>query len=950
MMDFDLLDDAEEILQPLCLCFNQDYSRVGVGHHNGYVIYRIHRNTPTTPIITTTTTTTKTNSNSNNTTTTASMMPSTNITVTTNTNTGTSGGGGGQTSTNTTNTTTTAKPPFYTTVEAVFPPRCTTTSTSPVVWEVPVASAEDHNTEEERRSVEASNICLTECIQEKSTERLLGFMANAFQQEEKEKEENEEKEVEGMEREKEEACESDKKKEIKNEGEAHLSEIEIDTGGFSAARFSDNSTHTHTATISYTDQQKRKGLEEGIEAEEEEERECPVLAPRESGVGVMALLYKTHFVAVVGGGPYPVGPRNVVKLFVLGSLWADRTVRVPDIVQGLHLDHRLMIILTTAQLRLHSFETGQCVFALPVNNENISTSGGLAASIPSMLGTAAPLASTVLFQNNSNHYIHENSMNTVGSTIDASTGVSTVSAAALRSSVPLAVDYNNKYLVFRSSLRGFSLVRYDTDSSLCSRIKTELLATVPDAHEHTVASLAMYIGNEFVSNCGSNRNDNNSKLLSSITSTNTVATNTGYGCRNVLIATSSEHATLIRIWRYCENCEKPETLSCSGIADAEVHSAANKDTHPNNNDNNNNNNNNTSNENHLPGYFVKVKEVRNATLPTPIFQLQFLGDNFLFCIAWNTIKVFFIGEVEEPKPYDVSIRDQSKCMRAQNIHSSLYRLGMVSGYFNSEWAACECPLPLLDEVFLPKWVHAATMELRQHLLRGVSSRKKSNDFSRETSEVGIVNPPHHHPHPHHPSSSSSRESTASEETPQDVLAASSLNNVSTGVSSRKYWGGYLRQYLSLPVAPVMETATRVARRYWSGSENEINTGMMNLSGTAGEKKTDPVSGVKGGNNNNNNNNNNNINNERDYSTMTEVAQALVVWWERPAYRHVDYMTSAALRNRDGPHDTLLPTMGTSEAMTLYCVTCDGSAISFEFDPMKGSITCSEAVPVANAEN
>ncbi|KAH9598598.1 hypothetical protein LSM04_005694 [Trypanosoma melophagium] len=925
-MDFDLLDDAEEILQPLCLCFNQDYSRVGVGHHNGYVIYRIHRN--------------NSNNNKNN---------------------------------------SIRKPPFYTTVEAVFPPRSITTSTSPVMWEVPVATSEE-NTVDELQSVEERTKQLTEFSQEITSGALLGFMVNTFHQEqqeivieEEEGMENQEKESEEINQVKEEECGSDKKtnkkkvRKLRNEKEEYPCPESEFTGVFSATVFSENSTPT--ATTHFTEHHKHKELTE---------EDCPVPAPRESGVGVMALLYKTQFVAVVGGGPYPVGPRNVVKLFVLGGLWADRTVRVPDIVQGLHLDHRLMIVLTTNELRLHSFETGLCVFVLPVRHDMNCTSssssvggGGLSSSLPSMIGASAPFASSVFWpkNHNSNNTNTNTTTTSIGnsntnrmdinssvdagntSSVNANTTGSPAVAAALHHSVPLAVDYNNKYIVFRSSLRGFSLVRYDTDTSLCSRIKTELLATVPVAHEHAVASLAMYLGNEIV-NAGSNRNDDddnnnnnnkNNKLLSSINSSNIVPGGASQGCRKLLVATSSEHGTLIRIWRYFE---KPETLSCSGRNEAKSNLEANRNNHP----HPHHDDNDKDDESNPPGHFVKVKEVRNAALPTPIFQTQFLGETFLFCIAWNTIKVFFIGEVDEPKPYDISIKDQSKSMRAQNIHSSLHHLGMVSGYFNSEWAACESPLPLLDEKFLPKWVYAATMELRQHLLRGISCGKKIQDLSRETSEVEAVNP-----------NASLQQGRTPQETPQNVLlpstsalllsSSSSSNTISsnsntnnnhntnTTNTSSQYWGGFVRQYFSLQVAPVVESATRVARRYWGGSETELHTSVTDLSSSAGEKKSGAVRERK----------NCGWSDQRDYSTMTEVAQALVVWWERPAYRHVDYMTSVAARNRDGASDALLAPMGIAETMTLYCVTCDGCAVSFEFDPMKGSITCSEALPVVTAE-
>ncbi|EKF38808.1 hypothetical protein MOQ_000978 [Trypanosoma cruzi marinkellei] len=806
MMEFDLLDDAEEILQPLCLCLNQDSSRVGVGHHKGYVIYRIHRRTA--PVGTEETSS-------------SSSAAASSFTG----------------------------PSFYTTIEAVFPPRRGTQSSTPSTWDLHECAPSPHAV---ASTVGISRVrkVSSDHHDEVDNDTLLDALPH-----------NPSLQHMG--------------KPLENrESEENQVTLEGNSVNFNPVG---NSATTMASTL----------LGQNFSRWTEQQKDAPL--PTETGVGAMALLYKTQFVAAVGGGPYPVGPKNVVKIFLTGDMWADREICVPDPVEEIRLDHRLIIILTTKELRLHSFETELCIFSVPLWADTAPTTSRPSTSNSPLFSASVSLNSTRLQQLN------------LGTSVTAAS----VSAASTKRFVaPLAIDYSKKCIAFRSSMVGFSLVRYDAGVSLCNRVNAELLATVSVAHEHTLSSLAM---------------DLNGDIRSS-------GSNSASGSMRWHIATCSERGTIIRVWRYYERRDElpcaVDTTTSSAPYSSEV---AVKGTIV-----------EEDSSRTLPGYFVRIREVRNASLPTPIFQMRFLGEAFLFCIAWNTLKVFFVGEQEPPKPYDISTKDPSKSAITQNCYSSLHHLSVVSAYFNSEWAACECPLPLTDVVFLPKWVNTTSGELRQHLLRGVGSSCRmtvdGNGVEREMSRVS-TNPEIPTP-----------VSLLNDIQVAQPTSQSSLVGTVPVRSKPQDFGGILRRYV-LQMAPMVESAGRVARNYW---------------GFGGESK-DAVRSTE-------NDVTNDYSQKRDYTTMTEIAQSVVVWWEQPTYWQVEYMTkSLSLPNNTTTitttNNTTTTTTGTTtntgEAFpnrtkcprptVLYCVTCDGSAISFEFNPVKGTIECSKAMAVSSLE-
>lgn len=780
MSDFDMLEDAEEILYPLCLCLNQDFSRVGVGHQKGFVVYRVHRHPQE------------------------------------------SG---------------TARPPFSTTLEMFFPPKHDTSSSTPTAWEM-ASLTRGTNAADRRPSEDAGEIGENNLMDTFTDDpRLLGSTRAEMN------EETRKKCGEGGEDDNDDDDDGARERGDGFDDEAEGKQQTPLEGAFTDPDMAQQERSTKRVPSTSFDPNSRLW----------EWQRSPVPSPTEMGVGVMALLYKTQFVAVVGGGPYPIGPRNVVKLFITGSVWADRSVRVPDPVEALRLDHWLLIILTTTELRMHNFETDQCVFALPLRDRD-APSSILLTQKGSVLAEGFFSAPAV----NQEYDAQSSSKNR--------NSLNAAETVATRYDVPFAIDYDKKCFAFRSSLRGFSLVRYDTELSHRDRVFAELLATMPNAHQHALASLAMY-------------------LVGDIRGSRSNAVGE---CGRWHIATCSERATLIRIWRFYEKTETP--ADSSDVADA----GDRDDEHP--------------------GFFLMVKEVRNESTPTPIFQMGFIGDNFLFCISQNTLKIFFVGESEEPKPYDISTKDPSKTMRAQNNQSSLRHLGLVSAFFRSEWAACTCPLPLTDGAFLPKWVHASSGPLRKHLLRGLTScghghepRDAGGERSVSADAANSVSSP-----------SGTRQSS---ETSRGASAPASQ-------SATTDFSALFGRYVSMQVPPLLENANKIARRYWGFGGNSGDS-------RAVEERESKVS--------------DDVFEQREHTMMADVAQSVVLWWEQPAYWQLEYMTNASTRSSTSLGDASLPRAKCPEAVQLYCVTCDGAAVSFEFNPMEGTVECGAAAAVLRHE-
>nr|CCD14200.1 unnamed protein product [Trypanosoma congolense IL3000] len=623
--------------------------------------------------------------------------------------------------------------------------------------------------------------------------------------------------------------------------------------------------------------------------------------PTEVGVGVMALLFKTQFVAVVGGGPYPLGKRNVVKIVVADGMREERSVSLPNAVEAVYLDHQLIIILTTVELRLHNFETGQCMFSVPMQKGNIGT-GVTSTSVLTENGNV--LASVGCRRSGSESSPASAAKMAEGWDTTASSTTTSGAGGSFSSSVPFAIDFHRKVLVFRSSQHGFSLVRYDTEFALGAWGGAEVLGSLPAAHEHSLSSLALLLHEQ--------------GALSTEAYQNSLH---GSG-KKCLVASSSARGTLIRVWRYVERAE------CLGLADSNAHQGECAIL----------SSSSSSGGKRLSGHFVKVKEVRNTTLPTSIFHMQFLGETFLFCVARNIFKVFFIGEREEPKPHDVSTKDPAKSMRTKNNQSSFYHLGLVSTYFRSEWAACECPLPLKDTVFLPKWVSATPGLLRQLMRDGSGTYRESNMDSQARGKscshleacsrsIGAI---------------SGGDTGSPQEEPGGVTNASA--------PSKWPWGNVIYNYISRQMVPLVETVDFATKRYRgsaaldsdTGIESEIEVGSARVGSAptiSNVLRGEDVSGERA---------------RRNYAAITELAQSFVVWWERPAYWQLDYMTNCLCSTgtsmlSDEADALMYFRNGSCESVLLHCVTCDGTALGIEFDPMAGSIECGAAVAMDSSK-
>ncbi|AAZ12132.1 hypothetical protein, conserved [Trypanosoma brucei brucei TREU927] len=818
MEDFDFLDDAEEILQPLCFCTNQDYSRVGVGHQKGYVIYNVHRGG-------------------------SGAAPSSAKEESW------EGRGG-------------SPPSFYTTVEVKFPRRESDCASPYTHFRTPSAAsgpdAEMSCGVEEKVRASTSVGDRRECDVLLST-----FDCNpstgygAFLPDFAETTAD--------------AYGTSGQPPWKSEAAAcavgsDCALTNLQTAGLSWDQTTGDVLKLTTQNV---DSSIRHSLVEPL--------------PVEVGVGLMALLYRTQFVALVGGGPYPLGERNEVKIYVAGEIQEERTVPVPDPVVVVHLDHKLIIIFTTVELRLHSFETGQCVFSTPAQTDVT------VMNRPSLSPFHASGNSSA-FNNFATDSLTGNcSMSSMKSVNDTVLGATTSSVRPTEGScditAPFAIDFHRKFLVFSSSLFGFSLLRYASEDPLSAWRGPEMLGTKSPAHANRLVSLAVFVDGGATVDCGGAE-----------------YRSVGVGIR-CHVASCSSRGTLIRVWRYVDDAE--------GSAEG-------------------GNNSGTP----LTGHFVMIRELRNVSVPTPIFHMMFLGEVFLFCVAHNTLKIFFAGEHEEPKPHDVSTKDPSKAMRVQNVQSSLHSLRSFCKFFSSEWAALECPLPLKNEVFLPKWV--ATMpELWRHLMRvaETSSNRKQTD-SQVVGEYGYSSEV----------TLNSGEASRGESLHQDTGGSKSA--VKAPSTSSWFESKGIAGYVWRRVSPLVETVDLTARRCLpTATRDSATSHSQSLAGSVDDVADASCAGKsfrseKAGESYAN----------RNYATSKELARSFVVWWERPAYRHLDVVTqskssvgAACLTGETGP-SACFGQYGSGSTL-LQCVTCDGAAMSIEFNPIDKLLKCSDVFPV-----
>jgi hypothetical protein len=85
---------------------------------------------------------------------------------------------------------------------------------------------------------------------------------------------------------------------------------------------------------------------------EDEEEENSFIGFAGGGVAVLSLLYHQTWVALVGGGPTPMGPANEVHLVRDGE--RQHRLTMPHPVVRLFLDARLLFVVTTAELRVYT--------------------------------------------------------------------------------------------------------------------------------------------------------------------------------------------------------------------------------------------------------------------------------------------------------------------------------------------------------------------------------------------------------------------------------------------------------------------------------------------------------------------------------------------------------------------------------------------------------------------
>lgn len=96
---------------------------------------------------------------------------------------------------------------------------------------------------------------------------------------------------------------------------------------------------------------------------------------------------------------------------------------------------------------------------------------------------------------------------------------------------------------------------------------------------------------------------------------------------------------------------------------------------------------------------VLLKELRSASVASPLSQLCFIGNQYLAGLCGAKVKVFFVGDEEtvvDATRQEVEFWEnhKEKTALAKNQSSAFASLSYVCNYFGSKWAVAECDLPL----------------------------------------------------------------------------------------------------------------------------------------------------------------------------------------------------------------------------------------------------------------
>ncbi|KAG5501885.1 hypothetical protein JKF63_04155 [Porcisia hertigi] len=332
------------------------------------------------------------------------------------------------------------------------------------------------------------------------------------------------------------------------------------------------------------------GLREHDDDEEnEDEDDC--IGFEGGGVAVMAFLYEQTWMALVGGGPTPMGEPNRVQFIRDGEL--QHRLLMPDPVVHLFLDARLLFVVTTTELRMYTN---------PIEQEwtCLRQTLPLPAAVATRYTIAAPSAAAAA---NAPVRVWEKLPNPGSASSSANVAAASNAAEELRGScatpvvaaslpvIPVVVDYARSLVLLPTGEggNGFALHRYvsgpevrypnpvrTTDmDTLVGSLGTECaskaenhfstgstavatgrttcflqqIATKPTAHRNPLYNLALYVGwpssitrllsSETETGKGNQRSD--STRCSSLDGTNS-------GGIVTLVAASSEYATRLTLW------------------------------------------------------------------------------------------------------------------------------------------------------------------------------------------------------------------------------------------------------------------------------------------------------------------------------------------------------------------------------------------------------------------
>jgi hypothetical protein len=459
----------------------------------------------------------------------------------------------------------------------------------------------------------------------------------------------------------------------------------------------DDSEHNHTEQNSRGGRRRSAGGG-GVGHDATSGRPSASSSAPAAGVGLVALLYETNVLAVVGGGTEPCQPPNRVLLF--NGEYEQQRITLLGPVARVVLQNRRVIALSQTHISIHSFSgeklfeepaTGWCVFSPPgapsvtkISRSALSSMLHKATGVPSgAAGKGSPLPPANLMPPPNTSLVDNGSLVLPSAPVIAASQPS-AGGPATPAPTPSSVSMDD-----HSHLK---LRRMPMD---VASIESNALVAYPDPVSGYVAFCDWLNASKVNVRIAAHRGDIDNLAL----------TRNGEA-----LITGSDTNTVLRVWNTTTGAQLREVRLSSQPRTTYLRSL---------------------------GLFSHLGE-RPSPQPS-----AFRPDYALALDSKGELKFFYVGGGGDDQGQAAAHFDAGESGRhAKNQGSLLSTFQFVSSYFASEWHACSVTLP-----FLPP-INFAQLQRDEQLTASTHRRSASRDHGGGGHSGSAGTSPHNHQHHH----------------------------------------------------------------------------------------------------------------------------------------------------------------------------------------------------------